>query len=65
MISSVSSLVSSIEESIKEGQRLRKIRSNLRIDPNWAGCKFCFGTAIGELDDGTEVPCPEHNGLCI
>jgi hypothetical protein len=61
----LSDLVRSIEESIKEGQRLRLLRRKRRADPNWKGCPFCFDTAIGELKDGAEVPCPDHNGLCL
>lgn len=61
----LSDLVKSIEDSVKEGERLRQLRITRRADPNWTGCDFCFDTAIGELKDGTEVPCPEHNGLCL
>jgi hypothetical protein len=64
MIGNISDLVASIEASAKLSDRLTELRRVRRADPNWEGCDFCFDTAVGELQDGTIVPCPEHNGLC-
>lgn len=61
----LSDLVRSIEESMKETARLIALREQRRADPNYKGCDFCFGTAIGRIDGCDTVPCPEHNGLCL
>lgn len=54
----------SIEEGVRRSEEDRLLRAFRRVDPNWTGCRFCFGTAIGELRDGATVPCPDCNGLC-
>jgi hypothetical protein len=53
------------EDSVRGHEELAKLRCDRRGDPNFKGCDFCFDTAWGELKDGTVVPCPEHNGLCL
>jgi hypothetical protein len=54
-----------MEDSARETVRLRNLRTFRRSDSTFKGCDFCFDTCWGELEDGTEVPCPEHNGLCL
>ena len=61
----LSKLVKLMEDSARETVRLRNLRTFRRSDSTFKGCDFCFDTCWGELEDGTEVPCPEHNGLCL
>jgi hypothetical protein len=60
----LSELVAIQREQANFMESLSQLRVERRADPSWEGCDFCFGTAWGELDDGTVVPCPDHNGLC-
>jgi len=64
LTSPLSKMVEMQEASIREFTRLKNLRTFRRADPDFKGCDFCFDTAVGELEDGTVVPCPEHNGLC-
>jgi len=61
----LSDLVRSIEESMAETARLIALREQRRADPSYEGCKFCYDTGIGKIQNAETVPCPEHNGLCL
>jgi hypothetical protein len=65
MISDINKLCRSIEEGTRETARLVALREQRRADPDYKGCDFCFGTAIGRIGTDDTVPCPEHNGLCV
>jgi hypothetical protein len=64
MTGNLSDLARSIEEGMKATARLIALREQRRADPDYEGCDFCFGTAIGRIGTDDTVPCPEHNGLC-
>jgi hypothetical protein len=64
MMTNLSDLVRSMEEGMKETARLIALREQRSADPNYEGCKFCYDTGIGRIDNAETVPCPEHNGLC-
>jgi hypothetical protein len=64
LVNRLSELAKQIQESYDFFAGLTALRKARRADPAYVGCNFCFDTAWGELEDGTIVPCPEHNGLC-
>src|SRR5271170_5534946 len=65
LIQPLSKLIKMQEDSLAEFVRLRNLRTFRRADSTFKGCDFCFDTCWGELEDGTVVPCADHNGLCL
>src|SRR5271156_5671781 len=65
LIQPLSKLIKIQEDSLAEFVRLRNLRTFRRADSTFKGCDFCFDTCWGELEDGTVVPCADHNGLCL